>query len=96
MSDYDDDDFDSFSYGGDSWDGGGGGENPQCDPRFPLMTEELLIPVAAMATGALTGALAGATARDGKLMSLITTNYRVTPYTLLTLCGGYTSTCRPH
>ena len=77
MSEYDDDDFDSFSYGGDSWDGGGGGggggEIPQYDPRFPLMTEELLIPVAAMATGALTGALAGGTARKCKLLSPITT-----------------------
>lgn len=84
MSDYDDDDFDSFSYGGDSWDGGGGGGNPQCDPRYPLMTEELLIPVTAMATGALTGALAGAAAGECKLTSAIThSNYRVSPYTLL-------------
>lgn len=71
-SDYDDDDFDSFSYGGDSWDGGGeGGGAEGHDPKYPLMTQELLIPVAAMATGALAGALTGAAGGKCKFASVI-------------------------
>lgn len=60
MSDYEDD-FESYSYGGDEWsgEGEGGGGGGGHDPRYPLLTEGLLLPAAAMATGAIAGAAVG-------------------------------------
>ena len=55
MSDYEAD-YDSYSYGGDEWDGGGGGDEY---PHFPLLTEGVVLPAAAMAAGAVTGVAAG-------------------------------------
>ena len=63
MSDYEDE-YESYSYGEGEWEGdGGGGEGGrevfQYDPYLPFLTEGLLLPVAAMATGAVAGAAAG-------------------------------------
>ena len=65
MSDYEDD-YESYSYGEGEWEGGegdgGGGEGGreafQYDPYLPFLTEGLLLPAAAMATG-VAGAAAG-------------------------------------
>ena len=64
----DSDDYDnSYSYGGEEWDGGGGGGGYQHLPS--ILAEELILPAAAMATGAAVGAVAGAAASKCKLMS---------------------------
>ena len=63
MSDYDSEEgFGSYSYGegeGGWSGGGGGGEAYHNDSRFPLLAGDLLLPAAAMATGAVAGAAAG-------------------------------------